>query len=57
VSCFSLQDGVVIPADNAGDTGVGQLFADSETVADVLADGAAPAWRVPASQLCVRHSQ
>jgi len=52
-----LQDGVVVPTNNAGDTGVGQLFADGETVADFLADGATPAWRIPAPQFCVCDPQ
>jgi len=45
-SCFPFQDGVVISADDAGDTGVGQQFADGQTVTHVLVDGPTSTRRV-----------
>lgn len=54
---FYSQNGVVVPANDAGDHSAGQLLANGEAAADVLAAGAPSARRVPAPQLRVRHPQ
>lgn len=54
---FSLQNRTVISANDAGNFRVGQLLADGQTFADILADGPPSSRRVPPPQFRVRHPQ